>query len=211
FGYEWELTKSPAGAYQCVEKDAEATIPDPFDPDKLHLPTMLTTDLSLRYDPIYEPIARRFMENPDEFADAFARAWYKLTHRDMGPVDRYLGSEVPSEPLLWEDPIPPPDADPVGPSEPADLGTRIAHTGLSVAQLGSTAWAAASSFRGSDKRGGANGGRIRLAPQSGWEANEPDQLASVIRTLEGVAESFNDGRTDGKQVSFADVVVLGGV
>jgi len=211
FGYEWELTKSPAGAYQWVAKDAEATIPDPFDPDKLHLPTMLTTDLSLRYDPIYEPIARRFMENPDEFADAFARAWYKLTHRDMGPVARYLGPEVPSEELLWQDPIPTPDHDLVGPSEISDLKARIADTGLSIAQLVSTAWAAASSFRGSDKRGGANGGRIRLAPQNSWEVNEPDQLASVIRTLEGVTESFNDGRTDGKQVSFADVVVLGGV
>ena len=211
FGYEWELTKSPAGAYQWVAKDAEATIPDPFDPDKLHLPTMLTTDLSLRYDPIYEPIARRFMENPDEFADAFARAWYKLTHRDMGQVARYLGPEVPSEELLWQDPIPTPDHDLVGPSEISDLKARIADTGLSIAQLVSTAWAAASSFRGSDKRGGANGGRIRLAPQNSWEVNEPDQLASVIRTLEGVTESFNDGRTDGKQVSFADVVVLGGV
>ena len=211
FGYEWELTKSPAGAYQWVAKDAEPIIPDAYDPEKKHLPTMLTTDLSLRYDPIYEPIARRFMENPDEFADAFARAWFKLTHRDMGPVDRYLGPEVPTERLLWQDPIPAPDYDLVGPAEVADLKAKIADSGLSVSQLVSTAWASASSFRGSDKRGGANGGRIRLAPQSGWEANEPDKLAAVIRTLEGVQESFNAGRTDGKQVSFADVVVLGGV
>ena len=211
FGYEWELTKSPAGAYQWVAKDAEATIPDAHDPEKKHLPTMLTTDLSLRYDPIYEPIARRFMENPDQFADAFARAWFKLTHRDMGPATRYLGPEVPSEELLWQDPVPAPEHDLIGAAEIDDLKARLAESGLSVSQLVSTAWAAASSFRGSDKRGGANGGRIRLAPQSGWEVNEPDKLAGVIRTLEGVQESFNSGRTDGKQVSFADVVVLGGV
>ncbi|UYM04094.1 catalase/peroxidase HPI [Solicola gregarius] len=211
FGYEWELTKSPAGAYQWVAKDAEETIPDAHDPAKKHRPTMLTTDLSLRFDPIYEPIARRFMDNPDEFADAFARAWYKLTHRDMGPIQRYLGPEVPAEELLWQDPIAAPDYEPVGPAEVADLKQRIADSGLSVSQLVSTAWAAASSFRGSDKRGGANGGRIRLAPQSGWEVNEPDQLASVIRTLEAVQAEFNAGRTDGTRVSFADLVVLGGV
>ena len=210
FAYEWELTKSPAGAYQWVAKDAEATIPDAHDPSKKHVPTMLTTDLSLRYDPIYEPIARRFMDNPDEFADAFARAWYKLTHRDMGPIQRYLGSEVPSEELLWQDPIPTPDHGIVGPAEVAELKQQIADSGLTASQLVSTAWASASSFRGSDKRGGANGGRIRLAPQSGWEVNEPDKLATVVRTLEGIQASFNAGRTDGKQVSFADLVVLGG-
>ncbi|WP_028921024.1 catalase/peroxidase HPI [Pseudonocardia acaciae] len=208
FAYEWELTKSPAGKNQWVAKDAEAIIPDAYDPSKKHLPTMLTTDLSLRFDPIYEQISRRFLENPDQLADAFARAWYKLTHRDMGPVDRYLGPEVPSEVLLWQDPIPKPDHELVGPAEVADLKAKIAESGLSVSQLVSTAWAAASSFRGSDKRGGANGGRIRLQPQIGWEVNEPDKLAPVLRTLEGVQESFN--AAGGKRVSFADVVVLAG-
>ncbi|HEX6195538.1 MAG TPA: catalase/peroxidase HPI [Jiangellaceae bacterium] len=210
FGYEWELTKSPAGAHQFVAKDAEATIPDAYDPANKHKPTMLVTDLALRYDPIYEPISRRFLENPDEFADAFARAWYKLTHRDMGPVQRYLGPEVPDEVLLWQDPIPEPDYDLVGPAEIAALKRKIRESGLSTSQLVSTAWAAASTFRGSDKRGGANGGRIRLEPQNGWEVNEPDKLAPVLQTLESIQRSFNAAQTDGIRVSFADLVVLGG-
>ncbi|MBB6174672.1 catalase-peroxidase [Nocardiopsis mwathae] len=210
FGYEYELTQSPAGAHQWVAKDAEATVPDAHDPSKKHAPTMLTTDLALRFDPIYEPISRRFMEHPEEFADAFARAWFKLTHRDMGPVARYLGPEVPSEVLLWQDPIPAPDYEIIGDAEIADLKTRIAESGLSVKQLVSTAWAAASSFRGSDKRGGANGGRIRLEPQNTWEVNEPEKLAPVLRTLEDVQKAFNAAQTGGKQVSFADLVVLAG-
>ncbi|KHL12143.1 catalase-peroxidase [Mumia flava] len=209
FGHEWELSKSPAGAHQWVAKDAEAIIPDAYDPDRKHLPTMLTTDLSLKMDPIYEPIARRFKDNPDELADAFARAWFKLTHRDMGPVQRYLGPEVPDEVLLWQDPIPAPQGPVIGDADVVALKAAIAASGLSVAQLVSTAWAAASSFRASDMRGGANGGRIRLEPQSGWEVNEPEKLAAVIRTLEGVQDDFN-GR-GGAQVSFADLVVLGGV
>ncbi|MFC3999041.1 catalase/peroxidase HPI [Nocardiopsis sediminis] len=212
FGYEWELTTSPAGAQQWKPKDGagEGTVPDAHDPSKRHAPTMLTTDLALRFDPVYEPISRRFAENPDEFADAFARAWFKLTHRDLGPVARYLGPEVPAEELLWQDPIPAPDHELVGPAEIADLKARVRGSGLTVAQLVSTAWAAASTFRGSDKRGGANGGRIRLEPQSTWEVNEPDKLASVLRTLEGVHEAFNASRTDGKRISFADLVVLAG-
>ncbi|MPZ63490.1 MAG: catalase/peroxidase HPI [Propionibacteriales bacterium] len=210
FGHEWELSQSPAGKHQWVAKDAEATIPDAHDPSKKHVPTMLTTDLSLRFDPIYEPIARRFMENPDEFADAFARAWFKLTHRDMGPIQRYLGPEVPDEELLWQDPIPAPTYELVGDEKIATLKRQIAESGLSVSQLVSTAWTAASSFRGSDKRGGANGGRIRLEPQNGWEVNEPDELAQVVRLLEGIQESFNAAQTDGTQVSFADLVVLAG-
>ncbi|WP_189917086.1 catalase/peroxidase HPI [Kitasatospora xanthocidica] len=212
FGYEWELTKSPAGAHQWKPKDGagEGTVPDAHDPSKRHVPIMLTTDLSLRFDPVYEPISRRFLENPDAFADAFARAWYKLTHRDMGPVVRYLGPEVPSEKLLWQDPLPEVSYQSVEAADVADLKRRIGATGLSVAELVSTAWAAASSFRSSDKRGGANGARIRLQPQIGWEVNEPDRLASVLRTLEGVQQEFNAQAGGGKQVSLADLVVLAG-
>ncbi|WP_375475609.1 catalase/peroxidase HPI [uncultured Jatrophihabitans sp.] len=203
FGFEWELEQSPAGANQWVAKDAEATIPDPDGTPNKRKPTMLTTDLALRFDPIYEPISRRFHENPAEFADAFARAWYKLTHRDMGPIQRYLGPEVPQEELLWQDPIPAAPGE-LGDADIATLKQQIADSGLTVSQLVSTAWAAASSFRISDKRGGANGGRIRLQPQSGWEVNQPDELATVIRTLEGIAQS------SATPVSFADVVVLAG-
>ncbi|MFD8754479.1 catalase/peroxidase HPI [Kitasatospora sp. NPDC059577] len=212
FGYEWELTKSPAGAHQWKPKDGggEGTVPDAHDPTKRHVPIMLTTDLSLRLDPVYEPISRRFLEDPDAFADAFARAWYKLTHRDMGPVVRYRGPEVPSEQLLWQDPLPTVDYQQVGVADVADLKRRITATGLSVAELVSTAWAAASSFRSSDKRGGANGGRIRLQPQIGWEVNEPDRLASVLSALEGVQREFNAQAGGGKQVSLADLVVLAG-
>ncbi|MFD8256995.1 catalase/peroxidase HPI [Streptomyces werraensis] len=211
FEYEYELTESPAGAKQWVAKNAEAIIPDAHDPSKKHLPTMLTTDLALRFDPIYEQISRRFYENPDEFADAFARAWYKLTHRDMGPKSLYLGPEVPEETLLWQDPLPERTHELVDAADIASLKERILATGVSVSDLVSTAWAAASSFRASDKRGGANGGRIRLEPQRGWEVNDPDRLAGVIRALEGVQEAFNAAQTGGKQVSFADLVVLGGV
>ncbi|MCX5128098.1 catalase/peroxidase HPI [Streptomyces sp. NBC_00193] len=207
FEYEYELTQSPAGANQWVAKNAEAIIPDAYDASKKHLPTMLTTDLSLRFDPVYEPISRRFYENPDQFADAFARAWYKLTHRDMGPVVRYLGPEVPSEALLWQDPLPARSGEPVGAVDIASLKEQILGSGLTVSQLVSAAWAAASSFRGSDKRGGANGGRIRLEPQRNWEVNNPDDLAQVLRTLEGIQSSFNSGA---KQVSLADLVVLAG-
>ncbi|MEV7770643.1 catalase/peroxidase HPI [Kitasatospora sp. NPDC086791] len=213
FGYEWELTKSPAGAHQWKPKDGagEGTVPDAHDPAKRHVPIMLTTDLSLRFDPVYEPISRRFLEDPDAFADAFARAWYKLTHRDMGPVVRYRGPEVPSEQLLWQDPLPAVGYQQVGAADVADLKRRISATGLSVAELVSTAWAAASSFRSSDKRGGANGGRIRLQPQIGWEVNEPDKLATVLRALEGVRQEFNAAQAGGgKQVSLADLVVLAG-
>ncbi|SNR83923.1 catalase-peroxidase [Haloechinothrix alba] len=209
FGYEWELTQSPGGAYQFVAKDAEETIPDAHDPGKKHKPTMLVTDISLKVDPIYEPISRRFKDNPDEFADAFARAWYKLTHRDMGPIERYLGPEVPSEELLWQDPVPKPDHKLVGTKEIAELKQKIVDSGLTVQQLVSTAWAAASTFRDSDKRGGANGGRIRLEPQKNWEVNEPQKLATVISTLEGIQQSFNAQSGDTK-VSFADLVVLAG-
>jgi catalase-peroxidase len=203
FGYEWELSKSPSGANQWVAKDAEAIIPDAYDGPK-KLPTMLTTDLSLRFDPIYEPISRRFKDNPDEFADAFARAWYKLTHRDMGPRVRYLGPEVPSEVLIWQDPLPAVDHELINDADVTALKAAISASGLSVSQLISTAWASASTFRGSDKRGGANGARIRLQPQIGWEVNNPDQLAQVLRTLEGIQQSF------GKPVSLADVIVLAG-
>ena len=191
FGHEWELEKSPAGAWQWVAKDAEATVPGPEQGDPARRPTMLTTDLSLRMDPAYEQISRRFHENPDEFADAFARAWFKLTHRDMGPIQRYLGPLVPQEELLWQDRVPAVDHELVGDAEVADLRQRILASGLTVGQLVSAAWGAAASFRGSDKRGGANGGRIRLEPQSGWESNEPDQLGSVVRTLEGIQSDFN--------------------
>ncbi|MGW7477190.1 catalase/peroxidase HPI [Nonomuraea muscovyensis] len=212
FGYEWELTTSPAGAHQWKPKHGagEGTVPDAHDPSKRHAPTMLTTDLALRFDPIYERISRRFYEHPDEFADAFARAWFKLTHRDMGPVARYLGPEVPSEVLLWQDPLPARTYDLIDAEDVATLKARILDSGLSVSQLVSTAWASASSFRGSDKRGGANGARIRLQPQSGWEVNDPDRLATVLRTLESVQDAFNAAQTGGKQVSLADVIVLGG-
>ncbi|MFD8215744.1 catalase/peroxidase HPI [Streptomyces sp. NPDC059697] len=207
FGYEWELTQSPAGANQWVAKDAEATVPDAHDPSKKRLPTMLTTDLSLRVDPIYEPISRRFHENPAEFADAFARAWYKLTHRDMGPKSLYLGPEVPAETLLWQDPLPEAEGEAIGADDVTALKAKILDSGLTIPQLVSTAWASASTFRGSDKRGGANGARIRLEPQRGWEANDPDQLAAVLRTLEGIQREFNTGA---KKVSLADLIVLGG-
>ena len=210
FGYEWELTQSPAGAHQWQPKGGAGagTVPHPFDSSKRRVPTMLTTDLSLRFDPIYEPISRRFMEDQDAFADAFARAWYKLTHRDMGPVVRYLGPEVPSEILLWQDPVPPASHDLIDAGDIATLKGQILASGLSVPQLVSAAWASASSFRGSDKRGGANGARIRLEPQSGWEVNNPDQLAIVLNTLEGIQGAFN--AQAGKQVSLADVIVLAG-
>ncbi|MEU2392258.1 catalase/peroxidase HPI [Streptomyces sp. NPDC007369] len=212
FGYEWELFESPAGARQWRPKEGAGagTVPDAHDASKSHAPTMLTTDLSLRFDPVYEPISRRFLEDPAAFADAFARAWFKLTHRDMGPVVRYLGPEVPSETLLWQDPLPARTHEPVDAADAADLKARILDSGLTVSELVSTAWAAASSFRGSDKRGGANGARIRLQPQSGWEVNEPDRLTAVLRTLTGIQESFNTGRTDGRRVSLADLIVLAG-
>jgi catalase-peroxidase len=212
FGYEWELTGSPAGHHQWKPKgDAGAgTVPDAHDPSKRHAPTMLTTDLSLRFDPIYEPISRRFMADLDAFADAFARAWFKLTHRDMGPISRYLGPEVPSEALIWQDPVPAVDHELVDDADVAALKAQVLASGLSVSQLVSAAWAAASSFRGSDKRGGANGGRIRLEPQSGWEVNNPDQLATVLRILEGIQQSFNAAQTGGNKVSLADLVVLAG-
>ncbi|MFE0643489.1 catalase/peroxidase HPI [Streptomyces sp. NPDC058877] len=211
FEYEYELSKSPAGAHQWVAKDAEAVIPDAYDPAKKHLPTMLTTDLSLRFDPVYEQISRRFYENPAEFADAFARAWYKLTHRDMGPVVRYLGPEVPSEELLWQDPLPARSHELVEAADIASLKEQVLASDLTVTQLVSAAWAAAGSFRGSDKRGGANGGRIRLEPQRTWEVNNPEELAQVLRVLEGVQERFNSAQNGGKQVSLADLVVLAGV
>ncbi|MFJ6564127.1 catalase/peroxidase HPI [Streptomyces sp. NPDC091412] len=212
FGYEWELFKSPAGAYQWRPKDGAGadTVPDAHDPSRRHAPTMLTTDLSLRVDPAYEPISRRFMENPEEFADAFARAWFKLTHRDMGPVVRYLGPEVPAQTLLWQDPLPEAEYEQIDAGDAAELKARILESGLSVPQLVSTAWASASTFRGSDKRGGANGARIRLQPQSGWEVNDPDELATVLRTLEQVQESFNAAQSGGKRVSLADLIVLAG-
>ncbi|MGW2717181.1 catalase/peroxidase HPI [Streptomyces sp. NPDC001492] len=207
FEYEYELTESPAGAKQWVAKDAEAIIPDAHDASKKKLPTMLTTDLSLRFDPIYGPISRRFYENPEEFADAFARAWYKLTHRDMGPKSLYLGPEVPAETLLWQDPLPEAEGEPIDAADVAALKAKLLESGLSVAQLVSTAWASASTYRNSDKRGGANGARIRLQPQAGWDVNEPDQLAQVLRVLEGIQAEFNTGA---KKVSLADLIVLGG-
>jgi catalase-peroxidase len=209
FGYEWELTTSPAGAAQWVAKDGAGanTVPDPEDGSLSRPPTMLTTDLALRFDPIYGPISRRFMENPQEFADAFARAWFKLTHRDMGPIQRYLGPLVPQEALIWQDRVPPVTHDLVDADDVTALKARILDSGLTVPQLVATAWASASTFRGSDKRGGANGARLRLAPQNGWTVNDPDQLAGVLRTLEGIRESFAAG---GKQISLADLIVLGG-
>jgi catalase-peroxidase len=210
FGYEWELTKSPAGAHQWVAKGAQADVPDAHNPSRKHLPTMLTTDLSLRFDLAYERISRRFYEHPDQFADAFARAWFKLTHRDMGPRARYLGPEVPQEELIWQDPIPARQQKMIGPTEIAELKRKIQKTGLSVSQLVSTAWASASTFRGSDKRGGANGARIRLAPQKDWEVNQPKQLAKVLKTLEAIQTAFNKSAKGGKRVSLADLIVLAG-
>ncbi|WP_044552788.1 catalase/peroxidase HPI [Azospirillum lipoferum] len=210
FKFEWELTKSPAGAWQWQAKDAEPSIPGPCPGSAKRLPTMLTTDLSLRFDPIYEKISRRFHENPDQFADAFARAWFKLTHRDMGPVVRYLGPLVPKETLIWQDPIPPLDHPLVDDADIAALKARILASGLSVPQLVSTAWASASTFRGSDKRGGANGARIRLAPQKDWEVNEPAQLQTVLQALEAIQTDFNASATGGKRVSLADLIVLAG-
>ena len=210
FENEWELTKSPAGAHQWVAKNGKEIIPDAFDPDKKHRPTMLTTDLSLRFDPVYEKISRRFYENPDAFADAFARAWYKLTHRDMGPKARYLGPDVPAEELLWQDPIPEVDHALINNSDVEALKSKILDSGLSVSELVSTAWASASTFRGSDKRGGANGARIRLAPQKDWEVNNPAQLQKVLNTLENIQKEFNENQTGGKKVSLADLIVLAG-
>ncbi|MDX3976328.1 catalase/peroxidase HPI [Shinella sp.] len=210
FGYEWELEKSPAGAHQWVAKGAGATIPDAFDSTKKHLPKMLTSDLALRFDPIYEKISRRFLENPDQFADAFARAWFKLTHRDMGPKARYLGPEVPAEDLIWQDVVPAVDHPLVDDKDVADLKARVLATDLSVQELVSTAWASASTFRGSDKRGGANGARIRLAPQKDWEVNQPAQLAKVLGVLEGIQADFNAAQSGGKKISLADLIVLAG-
>jgi catalase-peroxidase len=210
FQYEWELSKSPAGAHQWVAKGAEATIPDAHDPSKKHVPTMLTTDLSLRFDPAYEKISRRFLANPGELADAFARAWFKLTHRDMGPRARYLGPEVPAEELIWQDPIPSVDHKLIDAQDIAALKAKLLASGLSVSQLVSTAWASASTFRGSDKRGGANGARIRLAPQKDWEVNQPGQLAKVLKALEGIRDEFNKAEAGGKKISLADLIVLGG-
>jgi catalase-peroxidase len=210
FKYEWELTKSPAGAWQWKAKGADATIPDAHDKSKKHAPTMLTTDLSLRMDPIYEKISRRFYEHPDQFADAFARAWFKLTHRDMGPIHRYLGPLVPKEILIWQDPIPAVNHPLVGEQDVASLKAKILASGLSVSQLVSAAWGSASTFRGSDKRGGANGARIRLAPQKDWEVNQPKQLAAVLQKLEAIAKEFNGSASAGKKISLADLIVLGG-
>ncbi|MEJ2420333.1 MAG: catalase/peroxidase HPI [Acidobacteriota bacterium] len=210
FEYEWELTKSPAGAYQFKAKGDAATVPDAFDPSKRHAPAMLVTDLSLRYDPEYEKISRRFYEHPDEFAGAFARAWFKLTHRDMGPRARYLGPEVPAEELIWQDPIPAVDHPLIDEKDAASLKKTILASGLSVSELVSTAWASASTFRGSDKRGGANGARIRLAPQKDWEINQPEQLAKVLKALEGIQLEFNGAQSGRKKVSLADLIVLAG-
>ncbi|WP_175636386.1 catalase/peroxidase HPI [Pedobacter ghigonis] len=210
FGYEWELTKSPAGAHQWVAKNAEAIIPDAYDSAKKHLPTMLTTDLSLRFDPAYEKISRGFLENPDSFADAFARAWYKLTHRDMGPRERYLGADVPQEELLWQDPIPAVNHILVNESDIASLKSTILASGLTTSELVGTAWASAATFRGSDKRGGANGGRIRLAPQKDWKVNNPTQLQKVLGVLENIQQDFNAGQTENKRISLADLIVLAG-
>ena len=212
FGYEWDLVKSPAGAWQWVPTDPAAadTVPDAHDPSKKHAPIMLTTDLALRMDPIYAPIAKRFLENPDEFADAFARAWYKLTHRDMGPHTRCLGPLVPAEPQLWQDPVPDVTHELIGEQEIADLKGKILASGLSISQLASTAWASAATFRGTDMRGGANGARIRLAPQKDWEVNNPAELEKALKTLEQLQEGFNSSQSGGKRVSLADMIVLGG-
>ena len=212
FGHEWELTKSPAGAFQWKPKNGAGagTVPDAYDSSKRHAPSMLTTDLALRFDPAYEKISRRFYENPEQLADAFARAWFKLTHRDMGPIVRYLGPLVPKEHLPWQDPIPAVNHPLIGEQDIAALKAKILASGLSVSELVSTAWASAASFRGSDKRGGANGARIRLAPQKDWEANQPAQLAKVLQTLEGIQKEFNASQSGGKKVSLADLIVLGG-
>jgi catalase-peroxidase len=212
FGYDWDLVKSPAGAQQWIPTDPEAAkaVPDAHDPSKTHAPIMFTTDLALRMDPIYGPISKRFHENPDQFAEAFSKAWYKLTHRDMGPISRCLGSWVPAEPLLWQDPVPEVDHELVGDEDIAVLKGAILGSGLSISQLVSTAWASAASYRGSDKRGGANGARIRLAPQKDWEANQPEELAKVLPVLETIQTDFNDSQSGGKKVSLADIIVLGG-
>ncbi|MHA2288126.1 MAG: peroxidase family protein, partial [Promethearchaeota archaeon] len=212
FGFEWELTKSPAGAHQWIPKGGAGagTVPDAHDKSKRLAPSMLTTDLSLRFDPAYEKISRRFMENPDEFADAFARAWFKLTHRDMGPRVRYLGPEVPNEELIWQDPIPAVNHKLVDEKKIDTIKNKILASGLSVSELVSTAWASASTFRGSDKRGGANGARIRLAPQKDWEVNQPTQLATVLKSLESIHTEFNGAQSDGKKISFSDLIVLAG-
>ena len=210
FNYDWELTKSPAGAHQWVARNSEANIPDAFDSKKQHLPTMLTTDLSLRFDPEYEKISRRFLEHPEQFADAFARAWFKLTHRDMGPRARYLGADVPAEVLLWQDPIPAIDHPLIGESEIADLKGRILASGLKISELVATAWSSASTFRGSDKRGGANGARIRLAPQKNWEVNRPAELGKALQALTKIQQEFHGAQPEGKKVSLADLIVLGG-
>jgi catalase-peroxidase len=209
FKYEWVQTKSPAGAIQWEAKDAEAIIPDAHDPSKKYKPTMLTTDLSLRFDPVYEEISRRFLENPQAFAESFARAWFKLTHRDMGPRSRYLGPEVPKEELIWQDPVPAVDHSLIDDTDVAALKAKVLATGLSVSELVGTAWASASTFRGGDKRGGANGARIRLTPQMDWEVNQPERLAKVLKTLEGIQSEFNR-KQSGKKVSLADLIVLAG-
>jgi catalase-peroxidase len=212
FSFEWELTKSPAGAYQWKPKSGAGagTVPDAHDPSKRHAPSMLTTDLALRFDPIYEKIARRFYENPDQLADAFARAWFKLTHRDMGPRSRYLGPDVPAEELIWQDPVPAVDHELINEQDIADLKAKILASGLSISELVYTAWASASTFRGSDKRGGANGARIRLAPQKDWEVNQPAQLKKILQVLEGIQREFNSAQLGGKKISLADLIVLGG-
>jgi catalase-peroxidase len=210
FSNEWELTKSPAGAYQWIAKNGAPTVPDAHDPSKRHKPTMLTTDLSLREDPVYEKISRRFYERPQEFADAFARAWFKLTHRDMGPRARYLGPDVPAEEFIWQDPVPPVDHEVVDQTDVDTLKKQILDSGLTVPQLVSTAWASASTFRVSDKRGGANGGRVRLDPQKDWEVNRPAQLAQVLKTLEDIQKSFHGAQSNGKKISLADLIVLAG-
>ena len=210
FAYTWELTRSASGAQQWVAKEAEATIPDAYDPSKKRIPTMLTTDLALRFDPAYEKISRRFLEHPEQFADAFARAWFKLTHRDMGPRSRYLGSDVPQEQLIWQDPIPAVSHPLVDAQDISALKATLLRSGLGISELVQVAWASAATFRGGDKRGGANGARIRLAPQKDWEVNQPDLLAKVLRTLEGIKQQFDSARLDGKQISLADLIVLGG-
>jgi len=212
FGYEWELVKSPAGAWQWLAKDVkdEHMIPDAHDPSKKHRPMMTTADLSLRFDPIYEKISRRFHQDPQQFADAFARAWFKLTHRDMGPRTRYLGPEVPAEEMIWQDPVPAVDHELVGEQEIAELKTKLLSSGLTIPQLVTTAWASAVTFRDSDKRGGANGARIRLAPQKDWEANQPAELAGVLQKLEVIRTQFNDAQSGKKRISLADLIVLGG-
>ena len=210
FKYDWEHAKSPAGANQWVAKNAEPIIPDAYDASKKHLPTMLTTDLSLRYDPEYEKISRRFLEHPDQFADAFARAWFKLTHRDMGPRNRYLGPDVPSEELIWQDPIPAANHPLVDDRDVSALKKDILASGLDTSKLVSTAWASASTFRGSDKRGGANGARLRLSPQKDWKLNNPQQLGQVLSALEGIQKRFNGSASGGKKISLADLIVLAG-